>query len=239
LRRDLGSPVKRSQSFPIGAGLALVVLAGAAKLVLAAAPRAVPASPQASSTSKPAGPASAGAKPLTAKAVRALLLDLHRSLFLLQRKGHSEANRAMAGAVPPGTCYGGPARPFMKAADVLPTLEARVTGKALPCFVASYFGCRLGDWLAEAEVADEALAYSTYDKSKVTIVEQRPDRVVAEVVESESGDLSDGKIDYGRVGGFGSENLVTNRYELTRDSKGKWLVSDRKVAFKGWECRPN
>ena len=181
----------------------------------------------------------AAGKPLTAAAVRSLLFELHRSIFVLQRKGHSDAYRAMAETAAGGTCYGGPAKPFMKAADVLPTLQARVTGKALPCFVASYFGCRLGDWLAEAGPAAEGLAYSTYDKSKVTIVEQAPNRVVADVVESDSGDLTDGKIDYGRVGGFGSENLVTTRYELTRDPQGKWLVSDRKVTFKEWECRAN
>jgi hypothetical protein len=220
--------------------LRLIVLTGALTLFAAAGAQAAPASPPA--PARPAAKASgapASGKPLTAAAVRTLLFDLHRALFLLQRKGHSEKYQALAKGVPPGTCYGGPATPFMKAADVLPTLEARVTGKALSCFVASYFGCRLGDWLAEAGVAAEGVAYSTYDKSKVTIVEQGPNRAVADVVESDSGDLTDGKIDYGRVGGFGQESLVTTRYELTRSPQGKWLVSARNVTFKEWECRAN
>jgi hypothetical protein len=174
-------------------------------------------------------------KPWTEATVRAFLLELQRTIDSLVSAGHEGAESRVL-----GKCYGEGAIASIKAAAVRPPIEARVGGNALPCYLASYFGCQIGDRFALAGVANSGIGNQPYDKSKVTIVEQTADRVLADVVEVSATALTDGALDYGR-GASDSEPTVTTRYELTRDPKAAkaiWRVTDRKVTFKDWECRP-
>jgi hypothetical protein len=173
------------------------------------------------------------AKPWTAARVRTFVLELQRSIDKLVDQGHE----GMADKKVVGKCYGQDATAFLEAKQVEPVLAARVTGKALPCYLASYFGCRVGDWFALAGVAATTVGKQPFTKSKVTVVEQTADHVVADVREVDGTILTAGAIDTGR-GGATNEPTVVTRYEFVRDGKGVWKISDRQVTFKEWECRP-
>ena len=136
-----------------------------------------------------------------------------------------------------GECWGDTAPRLVKAADVVPVLAQRLEGRALQCYLASYFGCRIGDWLARAGIDQFGPGAVPFTKSKVTIVEQAPDRVVADFVEAEAVDVkSNGELNREKVG----DNIafkLKSRYVLTRDARGTWRISDRQPSFPSWECR--
>jgi hypothetical protein len=142
-----------------------------------------------------------------------------------------------------GQCYGEPAKGLVKAAAVQPRLETRIQGKALQCYVASYFGCRLGDWLAVAGVALRGPSHLPHARSEARLIEQTPNQVIAEVTEVSSDILKAGVVDPTRIpAGQTIENFsVETRYTLafSRDGKGKgaWRIADRVPAAGDWECR--
>jgi hypothetical protein len=140
-----------------------------------------------------------------------------------------------------GKCWGGPAPRLVKANAVVPLLAQRLEGRALKCYLASYFGCRIGDWLARAGVAQFGPGGVPFNKSRVTIVQQTADRVVADVVEAEATDVSsNGELDKDKVGeksGDDADSKFKSRYTLAKGADGKWRISDRVPSFESWECR--
>jgi hypothetical protein len=84
-----------------------------------------------------------------------------------------------------GECYGDSAFPVGLATEIVPVLETRLTGQALRCYLASYFGCRLGDSIASAGVSRAGIPAASFLEAKTAILEQTPDRIVAEVGEAE------------------------------------------------------
>jgi hypothetical protein len=137
-----------------------------------------------------------------------------------------------------GECWGGIEAPrLIKAAEIVPLLAQRLEGRALQCYIASYFGCRIGDWLARAGLAQFGPGAVPFTRSKVTIVEQTPDRVVADFIEAETVDVkSNGELDKEKVGDDVDFKL-SSRYTLSRDARGVWRISDRVPSFPSWECR--
>ena len=85
----------------------------------------------------------------TTEQVRAFVLETH----LLVDREVRRAYKTFDGRQSLGSCYGEPAQALVKATVILPVLETHLQGKALQCYLASYFGCRVGDWLGVAGVA--------------------------------------------------------------------------------------
>jgi hypothetical protein len=140
------------------------------------------------------------------------------------------ARKTYKGSDEIGECYGESAIRYLKTAEVLPRLQTRLTGRALDCYVASYYGCQIGEWLAVAGVASNGPSHIVYPKSPVKVIQQSADRVVADVTEANYEALAQGSV--------GRRDQSHSRYTLTRDSQGVWRVSDRVPAFEQWECRP-
>jgi hypothetical protein len=75
-----------------------------------------------------------------------------------------------------------------------------------------------------------------FAQSKVKIITQEPDRVVAELTEAESSEVrSDGSLADGSAGP--DDDSLKSRYTVVRDGKGVWRISQREPSFDGWECR--
>ena len=140
------------------------------------------------------------------------------------------ARKTYKGSDEIGECYGEAAVRYLKAAEVLPRLQTRLAGRALDCYVASYYGCRIGEWLAVAGVASNGPSHVVYPKSSVKIVQQSADRVIADVTEANYEALAQGSV--------GRGDQSHSRYTFSRDAGGVWRVSDRVPAFDQWECRP-
>jgi hypothetical protein len=199
-----------------------------------APPPAAPSSPAAPPAAIPAPPAAA--VPWTPERVRELVLGVHLSI----EKVVDDLTRKRDRAKILGECYGGEsAGALAKTADVLPLLEQQITGPALPCYLASYFGCTIGEWIGRAGIAKVGPGFVPFTRSRVTIVEQTPERVVADVIEADINAVIDGEINRAEI----SEKIEAtlkekSRYTLTRDPGGTWRISDRQPSFNDWECRP-
>jgi hypothetical protein len=115
-------------------------------------------------------------------------------------------------------------------------LETRFTGQALRGYLATFLGCRLGDSIASAGLSINPPVALTFQEAKAAIIEQTPDRVVAEVGEAEFNMIKKGKLDPDEADGK-AEFLHKSRYTLTRDANDVWRISDRVPSFKEWECR--
>jgi hypothetical protein len=199
--------------------------------------------------------------------VREFVLKAHLDIekfsgeLLLPRVTGKERQETM------GTCFGDqPAFALAKTTVVLPRLRQYVTGRALQCYLSTYFGCTIGQWVASAGIALEgAPAMVPFTRSKVTILEQRLDRVVADVVEADRDDVNTHGVlrrpepelfdpnepnrkyskeelraiqasrDYSEA--EIAEYTEKSRYTLSRDAAGVWRISDRRPTWQ-WECRP-
>ena len=199
-----------------------------------APPPAASAPPPAAPTPA-APPAAIPAAPWTPERVRDFVLGVHLSI----EKVIDELTRKRDRANIIGECYGGEsAGALAKAADILPLLEKQITGPALPCYLASYFGCTIGEWIGRAGIAKVGPGFVPFTRSRVTIVEQTPERVVADVIEADLNSVIDGEINRAEI----SEKIEASlkeksRYTLSRDSSGTWRISDRRPSFEDWECR--
>jgi hypothetical protein len=212
----------RTTASPV-ACLVLVALAAACRTE--ASPTGTAARPS------PAAPA--GESPAwTPDRIRQFVVETDR--LLLAKRG--EVMKKHLGDQAMGQCYGEPAYPMGKASDILPVLESRLTDKALRCYLASYFGCRLGDSIASAGVSLNVPIAAPFQEARAAILEQNADRVVAEVGEAEFNMVPGGKLDPTQADGK-SELIYKSRYTLVRDAKGVWRISDRVPSFKEWECR--
>jgi hypothetical protein len=171
---------------------------------------------------------------MTADLLRAIVVNAD-----LELQRHRDSISRREPGEPLGTCFAAqPAVKSVKLSEVRRSLERFVTGPARQCYLASYFGCTIGDWVARAGVAQSGPAFSPHGRSKVVIVQHTSDRVVADVTEVETRLVS-------ATGDLFSDDDPTlpppsveksSRYTLTRDSKGHWRIYDRKPTFE-WECR--
>lgn len=116
---------------------------------------------------------------------------------------------------------------------VIPRLKAMFGDKARTCYADTYLRCS-SEWAITVP----------FTLSKVTIVEQTPSKVVADVVEASIEDIRDGVAIEGDGDG-GRRPLTeqevsgykdTSRYTITRGKDGVWRISDRKPPFK-WDCQ--
>jgi len=199
--------------------------------------------------------------------VRAFVLKAHtdtqdlRRELLLPRFMRNEPVRDM------GTCFGDNAAVALaKTSVIVPRLREYLTGLALQCYLSTYFGCTIGDWVAYAGMAAEgAPDMVPFTRSKVTILEETRDRVVADVIEADALDVTlngilrlpepelvdpnepDRKYSAEERRAIEASRDVSeaqmaeykqkSRYTLSRDSAGVWRISDRQPTWQ-WECRP-
>jgi len=207
---------------------AAAIYAGLALLAGACQKQPSPATPPTPTpTGKPSSPA------WTPERVREFVIDTEQLVQELRAKQREKHGGGQA----QGECYGDDAFPAGKVSEIVPVLEARLTGQALRCYLATNFGCRMGDIIARAGVSRDVIAALPFHEAKAAILEQTPDRVVAEVGEAEFNMVNlDGKIDPKQANGT-IEHKRRSRYTLTRDDKGVWRISDRIPGFKDWECR--
>ena len=181
----------------------------------------------------PPPPAVASAPPAwTPERVRQFVVDTEELVF----KQRNRALEKHQGDQASGECYGKPAYPMGKASEIVPILESRLTGRALQCYLASFFGCRQGDSIASAGVSLDGPSAVPFYEAPAAILEQTADRIVAEVGEAEFNMVLQGKLDPKQADGK-TEFKHKSRYTLIRDAKDVWRISDRTPSFKAWECR--
>lgn len=202
---------------------------------------------------KPSGFTRASAAPWRPDEVRSFLLGAEAAIrrqtaeLLKAKRVRKESARSM------GTCFGeSPVYWFASRGAVNAILNPHVSGAAFQCYVSSYFGCTLGDQVAQVGVSFVGPARVPFHRSKVTILEQTRDRVVADVVEADAEVVDDDGVLYkqepdelepGEVFSpeYTESELATltdkSRYTITRSTDGVWRISDRRPNWKWWECR--
>jgi hypothetical protein len=142
-----------------------------------------------------------------------------------------------------GNCRGYPVGPAMKRSEVLSRMHGFVGGRALNCYLATYLGCNVGGWIGRPVASEVGPKRKPFKKSKVTIIEQTRDRVIADVTEIPTDDFWDGdaKIYLGEddVQPYTDAEIAeikdTSRYTITRVNDWMWQISDRKPSFE-WSC---
>jgi hypothetical protein len=140
-----------------------------------------------------------------------------------------------------GTCEGSSITYAIKKSEVISQLGGLVSGDALRCYMRTYLGCDIGGRLA---MVSHGMP-SAFTRSKVTIIEQTADRLVADVAESY----------YAKTNGhvamaIDSEDTDArpytdaevaavkefSRYTFTRGKDGVWRISHRTPSV-GWLCK--
>jgi hypothetical protein len=179
--------------------------------------------------------------------VRSFVLEVEREMQTLERlQAPHDGRENLVPATVTGTCRGEPITEGIEVAVAIPRIERFVSGKVLPCYVATYLGCTYGRWIARSFSSFYGPDMKPFTRSKVTIIEQTPDRVVADVVEAAMEAVTNGVIgewddEISKYVEPTDEELNVykdvSRYTITRGSDGVWRISDRKPPFK-WECRP-
>jgi len=141
-----------------------------------------------------------------------------------------------------GTCHGMEVYAGINKSIAMSRIRAVMAGKALSCYVASYLGCSQGDWIIRGGQC--TMVRRPFTRSKVTIVEQTADRVVADVAEATYDDLDKFVAGIALDGDYELRPFTdaevdavkdSSRYTITRGSDGVWRISDRKPSFK-WLC---
>lgn len=137
-----------------------------------------------------------------------------------------------------GKCFGDkPAAKSVEASEVQREIAEYATGPAAQCYRASYFGCTIGNWIARAGLARSGPAFGPSVESKVVIIEQTPNRVVADVLEQDDRLIDlDGYLDKDNSSVPKPAFVPKSRYTVTRGADGRWRIYDRKPNFE-WECR--
>jgi hypothetical protein len=170
--------------------------------------------------------------------VRRFVLGVERlmdGLYLAQAEGeHPELA---------GTCRGYPMSRAIKRSVALSRMHGFVGGKALRCYLATYLGCDAGPWIGRPTADAVGPELRPFKRAKVTIVEQTPDRVVADVTEIPTDDLFDGdaKVYLGEddVRPYTEAEIAgvkdASRYTITRVNGWMWQITDRKPSFP-WVC---
>jgi hypothetical protein len=143
-----------------------------------------------------------------------------------------------------GECRGYPVGPAIKKSVAVNRLRAFVTREAVDCFVGTYLGCDLGTWIARPVASEVGPDAKPFTGSKVTIVEQTADRVVADVTElafeSVFGGVGMWRISEDELRPMTATEAAqvkeSSRYTITRGKDGVWRVADRKPSFE-WVCK--
>jgi hypothetical protein len=180
--------------------------------------------------------ARAAADTWTPDRVRTFVLQVEREMNNLM------VEQGKTAAPPPGICHGAEVVHAIKKSEALPRLRNLITGKVVDCYVTTYLGCSNGDWLGRSFASEYGPQMVPYTLSKVTIVTQTADRVVADVVEASSDEVSDGFLwDEGFTRHLTEKEIRvkdSSRYTISRGKDGVWRISDRKPPFQ-WYCDPN
>jgi hypothetical protein len=143
-----------------------------------------------------------------------------------------------------GSCNGGGIDFAIRKAVVLPRIRALVTGNALGCYAATFLGCDLGEWIGDQIASRHGPSRKPFTLSKVTIVGQTSNRVVADVTETDADDVSDGVAEV-QVSEEVSRPITeaeaalikdSSRYTIILGKDGVWRISDRKPSF-DWDCK--
>ena len=139
----------------------------------------------------------------------------------------------------PGSCHGYNIARAIKKSAVLPQVRSFLSRKIVDCYIATYLGCQVGQWIGAPMASAVGPDTQPFTLSKVTIVEQTPDRVVADVTEAPSEVVNSDGILFEQD----SERPVTNtswvqdwsRYTIEREKDGVWRITDRKPSG-DWYC---
>ena len=142
-----------------------------------------------------------------------------------------------------GTCRGFPVDGAIERSRVVSLLRPVLAGKALNCYLATYLGCDVKGWIARPMASVVGAELKPFNRSKVTIVEKTPDRVVADVTELPYEEVWNGVAtvylgeDENRPYTDAEIDAIKDksRYTLTRGKDGHWRITDRKPSFK-WIC---
>jgi len=215
---------RRAVAALVGFGL---LLAGVGGAPLAAA--------EATKPTKPAKPAK---QEWTPDRVRRFVLGVDRlmdGLYMAQAEGERPDLA--------GTCRGYAMSRAIKRSVALSRMHGFIGGKALNCYLATYLGCDAGPWIGRPTADAVGPELRPFKRSRVTIVEQTPDRVVADVTEIPTDDLFEGdaKVYLGEddVRPYTEAEIAAvkdvSRYTITRVSGWMWQISDRKPSFP-WVC---
>jgi hypothetical protein len=175
------------------------------------------------------------AAPLTADEVRALLIEADDAL----ERYTGELMLRVNNDTPSTLCYGRMlAKKWGRLSEVRAVVSKYATGPALQCYLASYFGCTIDEWVWRSGIAEDGVEFLPYEGSAVAIIEQTPDRVVADVFEASRYSLNSRHQVSREIhpDGILPEVKTKSRYTLTRDATGRWRIFDRKPNFE-WECR--
>lgn len=176
----------------------------------------------------------------TADQVRDFVLGVERELTKLQKLEFQSKPKPLPTN---GTCDGEPLEWVIQTSVVMPRLKAMIGGKALPCYVTTYLGCAFGAWIGRGVASQWGPLTLPFTLSKVTIVEQTPAKVVADVVEAPIESIYDGVAKESDGDGHTrpsteeemSGYTTTSRYTITRGKDGVWRVTDRKPPYP-WQC---
>ena len=143
----------------------------------------------------------------------------------------------------PGACKGYAMESAIKRSEALSFMRPVIGGKALDCYVATFLGCRTGAWFGRPRSSDIDSVLRPFKRSKVTIIEQSTDRVVADLTEISYENFYDG--DAKEYLGEDDVRPLTDaelaeftdksRYTITRGKDGHWRITDRKPSF-AWTC---
>jgi hypothetical protein len=183
--------------------------------------------------------AAAGNDAWTPEGVRRFVLAVDRQMGQL----YAERVRPAAGPLP-GLCRGSAMTHAIERSRVVSRTAGFLVGPIQACYVATYLGCDAGPWIGVPRPSLVGPARRPFTRSKVTIVEQTRDRVVADVTEIRSEDFYDGEArvwiedqDAARPYTDAEVDAVkdASRYTIVRGKDGRWRISDRKPGF-AWVC---
>jgi hypothetical protein len=132
-----------------------------------------------------------------------------------------------------GTCWGMSPDLGIKTSVVFSRLDNYLEGRAEACYVLTYLGCRMGQWIARPAPNFPGPLRRPFNRSKVTIISQTADRVVADVTEVPPENEPDGIEPFTEAESAAVKD--SSRYTITRGKGGVWRISDRKPSFP-WVC---
>ncbi len=142
----------------------------------------------------------------------------------------------------PVTCHGAPIARAIEKARVLSQMRSFVSARLVDCYVATYVGCEAGKWVGAPFASFVGPGARPFTLSKVTIVEQTSDRVVADISEAPSDVVDDQGVLFVQDTGEPDTNTTVqgvSRYTITREKDGVWRISDRKSNDESYCPSPN
>lgn len=176
----------------------------------------------------------------TPERVRDFVLKVEREMDKLAQSAGGDEYPPLA-----GSCWGMRPHFAIKKSVAFPRIRALIEPEAGRCYWLTYLGCSVGDWIERPLGNFLGPLRKPFKRSKVTIIEQTADRVVADVTEISFEDYS---ADGDAESYLGEDHVVpytqaevaalkdSSRYTITRGQDGVWRISDRKPSFP-WVCK--